>query len=71
MLLDKSVTADRSLPLESRYLTDPWGQMFRYEAAETSFRIVSSGPDRSFGTPDDVIYDSTVKDSVLSQPLRR
>lgn len=34
--------------------TDPWGQIYRYALISGGFRVVSSGPDRRQGTPDDV-----------------
>jgi hypothetical protein len=36
------------------YATDPWGKTFIFEKEESSFRIISSGPDKKQGTKDDI-----------------
>jgi len=33
---------------------DPWGSAYRLERLERALRVVSAGPDREFGTDDDV-----------------
>lgn len=39
------------------YLNDAWGTPFQYDkGAEYGFRVRSAGPDREFGTKDDITY---------------
>jgi hypothetical protein len=37
--------------------TDGWGQALRYERQGDTFRILSAGPDKQFGTADDLDLD--------------
>jgi hypothetical protein len=36
---------------------DGWGDPIDYEVMGTAFRLVSRGPDRLRGTPDDIVFD--------------
>jgi hypothetical protein len=35
---------------------DPWGQSLRYERKNADYRVISAGPDKQFGTSDDVRF---------------
>ena len=39
---------------------DLWGQQFQYHGTATSYRLISSGPDRKSGTKDDLIIENGV-----------
>jgi hypothetical protein len=39
---------------------DAWGSDFVYEPSDTAFRLRSAGPDRQFGTPDDIEVSGSV-----------
>ncbi|MBP6218107.1 MAG: type II secretion system major pseudopilin GspG [Oligoflexales bacterium] len=41
---------------EERVLEDPWGNKYNYESDGMKYKIISSGIDGAFGTPDDVVY---------------
>jgi hypothetical protein len=48
--------------LGSRYMTenaalDAWKTPYRIEVGERSFRVISAGPDREFGTADDLVSE--------------
>jgi len=34
---------------------DPWGQYYRYEKEGDSYKIISAGADKYFGTSDDIV----------------
>lgn len=36
---------------------DPWGTSIRYTRTKKGFRLASAGPDCSFGTEDDILYE--------------
>jgi len=40
---------------QRRKPTDPWGGLFRYRLKDGYFTVESAGPDRTFGTADDII----------------
>ena len=42
--------------IEEQKLRDPWGTKFNYESDGRNFKIISAGPDQSFGNEDDVSY---------------
>jgi len=42
--------------LEKEKLDDPWGKPFEYESDGRTIKIMSSGPDQTFGTEDDVTF---------------
>jgi len=44
----------QDMGLKDADLQDPWGTPMRYEPAGAGFRVFSAGPDRRFGTGDDV-----------------
>lgn len=46
----------RGNEIASRF-TDGWGQPLRYERQGDTFRILSAGPDKTFGTADDLDFD--------------
>ena len=54
-------------PGERRYLrvlpVDPWKHIYRYRRSPdgSSFTVSSDGPDRTPGTRDDIVFDSSVK----------
>ena len=39
---------------KAEQLNDPWGTQFQYTKSGNSYTIVSAGPDKAFGTADDV-----------------
>lgn len=39
---------------KAEQLNDPWGTQFQYTKSVSSYSIVSAGPDKAFGTADDV-----------------
>ena len=41
---------------------DLWGTAFRIEKTPKGFRVLSAGPDRKWGTPDDLAAGSTLSD---------
>jgi len=42
-------------------LTDPWNTEYRIEnTSENTIKIISAGPDRRFGTKDDITEETTV-----------
>jgi len=43
---------------------DLWGQEFRYRGTATSYRLISSGPDRKSGTKDDLVIENGVMRSM-------
>lgn len=47
-------------------LTDSWGNEIRYEKRTNAFALVSAGPDRIFGTPDDIVQEEV--DRELTSP---
>lgn len=49
--------------LSPRYLMTPhrfdlWGKQFEYRGSATSYRLISSGPDRKSGTSDDLVVEN-------------
>jgi hypothetical protein len=49
--------------ISPRYLKIPhrfdlWGEQFKYRGSATSYRLISSGPDRKSGTKDDLIIEN-------------
>ncbi|MFW7380533.1 MAG: type II secretion system major pseudopilin GspG [Oligoflexus sp.] len=42
--------------IDNNQLEDPWGNQYQYESDGRAFRIISPGPDATFGTPDDVLF---------------
>jgi len=44
----------QDMGLQDADLQDPWGTAMRYEPAGAGFRVLSAGPDRHFGSGDDV-----------------
>ena len=49
--------------ISPRYLKTPqrfdlWGKQFEYRGSATSYRLISSGPDRKSGTTDDLIVEN-------------
>ncbi len=62
-LLDPSSSKE---PYIQRLPLDPWGQPYAYEitdAAANTYRVSSAGPDKTLGTPDDVIWPEPAKPS--------
>jgi type II secretory pathway pseudopilin PulG len=54
----RDLVKDSSVRMSERDLVDPWGTPIRYEITEPQpmwFRIGSAGPDRVFGTDDDLV----------------
>lgn len=47
--------------IEEEKLKDPWGNEFQYESDGRTFKIISSGPDKDFGTEDDIIFPEDTK----------
>jgi hypothetical protein len=39
---------------------DLWGEQFQYRGTATSYRLISSGPDRKSGTKDDLVVENGV-----------
>jgi hypothetical protein len=39
-------------------LTDEWGTPIRYEARQDNYSLSSAGPDKQFGTPDDILIQT-------------
>jgi hypothetical protein len=37
---------------------DLWGNQFEYRGSATSYRLISSGPDRKSGTKDDLVVEN-------------
>lgn len=58
--LDALIGSDNSPNWNGPYLkgdavpTDAWGTAFQYQVQESSYKIVSAGPDLSFGGGDDI-----------------
>ncbi len=47
-------------PTYLRYIPiDPWGQEYRYEKGDNSYKIISAGKDKYFNTSDDIIKEFT------------
>jgi len=44
----------QDLDVPAKYFKDEWGQAIQYEALDRSYRLSSSGPDKAFGTQDDI-----------------
>ena len=56
----QELVKDGSSKMSERDLVDPWGTPIRYEITEPQpmwFRIGSAGPDRVFGTDDDLVQE--------------
>lgn len=51
-----------------RWLRDAWGTTVRYEVGGGTYRIASAGPDRDFGTDDDLVLDA-IRDSIIASRL--
>lgn len=47
--------------IETQKLNDPWGNKFTYESDGRNFKIMSAGPDGTFGNEDDVSYPEDQK----------
>ena len=47
-------------------LTDSWSQLVRYSPRPSGFEVRSAGPDKTFGTPDDIVQEET---EATEQPL--
>lgn len=51
-----SAAGDQDLPIGNMdEMKDPWGTPYKVENDKTHFRVSSAGPDRVFGTPDDIV----------------
>ncbi len=55
--------------LSPRYIATPfrfdlWGKEFEYKGTATGYRLISAGPDRKQGTPDDLVVENGVMRSV-------
>ena len=50
---------------------DPWGQPYRYRLIDGKPCIDSSGPDRKFGTEDDVNLNTEANERNIGCSLRR
>ncbi len=51
----KELQEFRRLPLSTK---DAWGTIIEYKKlSDDSFRLISAGPDRAFGTEDDISQD--------------
>ncbi len=45
-------------PQYLRYVpVDPWGQEYKYEKEENSYKIISAGEDKYFNTKDDIVKE--------------
>ena len=42
--------------IEKNKLNDPWGTQFGYESDGRSYTVICAGPDKQFGTEDDIFY---------------
>jgi len=42
--------------IDSNQLKDPWDNPYQYESDGRVFKIISPGPDGTFGTDDDLVY---------------
>ena len=56
--------------LSPRYISKPyrfdsWGKQFEYRGTETSYRLISAGPDCKPGTKDDLIIENGVIRSIV------
>jgi hypothetical protein len=54
------VTLDRlrdDMGVTEAQLQDPWGTTMRYRASPDAFQVLSAGPDRRFGTGDDLAVE--------------
>lgn len=47
--------------IDSKQLEDPWGNPYQYQSDGRTFQILSSGPDGTFGTGDDLAYPEDSK----------
>jgi hypothetical protein len=48
---------DPNLRPQRRWLLDGWETPFRYARTQGSYELISAGPDRQFGTADDLVSD--------------
>lgn len=58
------VTLDRlsqDLEVKAVDMSDGWGTAFRYEPYEDRYRLLSAGPDKQFGTGDDIHQETHFK----------
>jgi hypothetical protein len=58
------VTLDRmqqDLGISPEEIKDGWGTLFRYRSAAETFTITSAGPDRTFGSKDDISEEKSVR----------
>lgn len=46
---------DPNLRPQRRWLLDGWETPFRYVRTQGSYELISAGPDRQFGTADDLV----------------
>lgn len=51
-----------------RWLRDAWGTTVRFDVGAGTYRLASAGPDRSFGTNDDLVLDA-MRDSLMASRL--
>ena len=51
-----ALSADMARPQAADRLLDLWGTGLGYERARAVFTLRSAGPDREFGTADDIVY---------------
>lgn len=42
--------------IDNNQLKDPWDNPYQYESDGRTFKIISPGPDGTFGTADDLVY---------------
>ena len=51
-------TLSELTPNYLRYVpVDPWGQEYKYEKDENSYKIISAGKDKYFNTSDDIVKE--------------
>lgn len=58
------VTLERlqqDLGIGAQEMLDGWGTALRYEPGDRQYRVVSAGPDKAFGSADDLVRETSVK----------
>lgn len=58
------VTLERlqqDLSIGEQEMLDGWGTALRFEPEAEKYRVISAGPDKSFGTPDDLKRETAIK----------
>ena len=53
-LLDKGPMSGTAFVKKAESLKDPWGTEYQYTKQGEDFTVVSAGPDKSFGSSDDI-----------------